>query len=427
MTGRTPLYLVYSVVLALLATGMAFESTALPAIFLAVLAVAYIGLMLLDATIFAAEAPSGAEPDDALPIGFGRALIEKLPTALVVVSDRGRIDYANPAAERMLPHLRTGDHFANLMRAPRFVEAVNAAIAHGSDRTVTFDMPGSGRTLDAQVTYLPHGVDLGTGGQVIVQFDDLTEARKADEMRKDFIANASHELRTPLASIIGYIETLQGHAKDDPEAQDRFLTIMSSQAARMNRLVEDLMSLTRIEMRSHIPPEDRIDICALVRDAATALTPVAQKASATLEVDLPLDGGPQVIGAWDELTQVATNLMDNAIKYGGNPGHVTVSLAKPNEKYPRAAGISIRDTGAGISRENLHRLTERFYRVDTTESRNRGGTGLGLAIVKHVMAHHSGALQIESVAGEGSTFTFWVPLSQTAPDSPLPAAEAEKN
>ena len=413
MTGRLVTYLAFSCLVALLALSDNLRAQGAVVAFGAIAAVLMLGLLMLDTLLRPEEpAPETDTTPDLLPTGFGRTLIEKLPTALVVVDDNGRVAYANPAAQTLLPHLEAGNHFANLVRAPRFVEAVNATMADQQDRTATFDLSGSGRLLGAQVTYLPPGTDVATGGRVIVQFEDLTEFRRADEMRKDFIANASHELRTPLASIIGYIETLRGHAKDDPEAQDRFLGIMETQAGRMHRLVEDLMSLSRIEMRSHIPPDETLDLFDLVRDAAAALEPVADKAGCEIVVDLPDDEEPMVTGVADELTQVATNLIDNAIKYGGGGGDVRILKATPNEKYPRMIGVSIIDKGDGINRENLHRLTERFYRVNASDSKNRGGTGLGLAIVKHVMNHHGGALQIASSPGDGSVFTFWTPLSQ---------------
>lgn len=426
MTGRFLTYLGFSCLVAVLAVIPNMHAQGPLVAFVAIAIVMVLGLLMLDTTMYPDESVHDAESaDTTLPAGFGRMLIEKLPTALVVVDDRGRIAYANQAAHTLLPHLQSGNHFANLLRAPRFVEAVNATMVDRKDRNATFDISGSGRLLEAQVTYLPPGSELATGGQVIVQFEDLTEFRRADEMRKDFIANASHELRTPLASIIGYIETLRDHAKDDPDAQDRFLGIMQTQAARMHRLVEDLMSLSRIEMRSHIPPDTTLDLYDLVRDAAAALEPVAEQAECRIVVEFPQTANPMVCGVADELTQVATNLIDNAIKYGGTGGIVKVSQAPDNEKYPHMIGISVADQGPGINRENVHRLTERFYRVNAADSKNRGGTGLGLAIVKHVMNHHGGALQIESSPGKGSVFTFWTPLSQTHDSPPDVVAEPE--
>lgn len=342
-----------------------------------------------------------------LPAGFGRALLEQMPLALILINERGRITYSNSAAQKLVPRLTKGDHFANLFRAPPFVETVTAVLEDGIARDQQFSLPGQERIFEAAVGQLPQGGDLGSDRQVIVKIEDRTKEHLTEQMRSDFIANASHELRTPLASVMGYIETLQGHAKDDPQAQERFLGIMSKQAARMHRLVEDLMSLSRIEMNAHDTPTDRCDIHGIVLEIGAALKPVADKAGTTLQIRL-VPGFKWVRGDHDQLVQVATNLIDNAIKYGAG-GTVSVFEAEPNEKYPRMVGISVQDEGDGISREHLHRLTERFYRVNVTQSRDIGGTGLGLAIVKHILLRHGGELQIESQAGEGSRFTFWIP------------------
>ncbi len=342
-----------------------------------------------------------------LPIGFGRALLEKMPTALILISEKGRITYSNSSAELLVPRLLQGNHFANLFRAPVFVEVVNEVLADGVGRETTFSLPGQDRVFQAQIAALPPGGDFGEATQVIVQIEDRTVDKRNEQMRADFIANASHELRTPLASIIGYIETLQGHARDDPQAQERFLGIMSKQADRMNRLVEDLMSLSRIEMNAHVPPDELCDVHSIVLEMAAALQPVAEKAGVVIEVRV-VPGMKMVTGDYDQLVQVATNLIDNAIKYGGGKP-VRIFEAPANEKYPRMVGISVEDQGEGIGRQDLNRLTERFYRTNVAQSRNSGGTGLGLAIVKHIINRHGGELQIESIEGEGSRFTFWIP------------------
>ena len=352
----------------------------------------------------------------ALPAGFGRALLKKLPSALILINEKGRITYANSVAKELVPRLSKGNHFANLFRAPVFVEAVNEVLGDGIGRDTTFSLPGQDRVFEAQILALPPGGDLGEATQVIVQIEDRTKDKRSEEMRADFIANASHELRTPLASIIGYIETLQGHAKDDPQAQERFLGIMSKQADRMNRLVEDLMSLSRIEMNAHLLPEEACDIHSIVLEVRAALEPVAEKADVLVEARL-VPGMKMVVGDHDQLVQVATNLIDNAIKYGGGDT-VRIFEAKPNEKYPRMVGITVADKGPGINRDHLHRLTERFYRTNVAQSRNSGGTGLGLAIVKHILNRHGGELQIESQEGEGSKFTFWVPEVNEAVTKP---------
>ena len=248
--------------------------------------------------------------------------------------------------------------------------------------------------------------EFGTANHVIVQIEDKTRDKAMLDMRTDFIANASHELRTPLASILGYIETLQGHARDDPDARERFLDIMLKQANRMKRLVDDLMSLSRIELNAHIRPDTVLDLHKLAAEAAAALFPLASDNDVLLQVEVTQsDSGPQVLGDRDQLNQVVVNLIDNAIKYGGAGRKVRVHAALPDPRYPGMAGISVTDEGPGIAREHIPRITERFFRVNTAQSRDKGGTGLGLAIAKHIMARHSGALDIRSKIGEGSTFT----------------------
>ena len=215
-----------------------------------------------------------------------------------------------------------------------------------------------------------------------------------------------HELRTPLAAVSGFIETLRGHAKDDAGARERFLEIMSVETARMSRLIDDLLSLSRIELNEHNPPVDKVDLVAIVRNAASALLPLADIDNVTLNID---ESEPLwVIGDRDELTQVFQNLIHNAVKYGGEAGTVHIGFGTTPDagrSAPAQFFTTVRDEGEGIPREAIPRLTERFYRVDVKRSRARGGTGLGLAIVKHILNRHEGKLQIDSVVGEGSTFT----------------------
>jgi two-component system phosphate regulon sensor histidine kinase PhoR len=358
--------------------------------------------------------PAAAPRADAMPSAFGRALIEKLPTPLLLVSPTGRVGYANPAAHDALPQLQPGAHFASVIRAPAFVEAVTATLADGAERRVRFAAQhGRERFFEARVGLLPADGVFGPEPLAIVQIEDRTETRRAEQLRSDFVANASHELRTPLASIIGYIETLQNHARNDPEARERFLSIMAREAGRMQRLVDDLMSLGRIEMTEHLRP---VEDCALNRiagETAAALLPVASQQGATLEIDLPPDEA-RVLGDRDQLEQVFTNLIDNAVKYGGAGTTVRVFAAPPSRAHPNRVGVTVADDGPGIPREHIHRLTERFYRVSVASSRNKGGTGLGLAIAKHILNRHHGRLEIVSTVGAGSAFTVWLPRSGSA-------------
>lgn len=352
-----------------------------------------------------------APPRSKLPVGFGRALLQQMPAPLLVISDTGRVVYANPAAERILPPVVTGGHFSTAIRAPAFIEAIDLILGDREDITFRFTlMMEQERHFEARASMLPAGAgDFSDSDQVIVQIEDRTLDKATLQMRSDFIANASHELRTPLASILGYIETLQGHAREDPEAREKFLEIMMKQATRMQRLVEDLMSLSRIEMNAHIRPEDVVDLHRIAIEAASGMFPLATKSDVILQIDIDSEGGPEVIGDRHQLTQVVVNLIDNAIKYGGPAQTVRVAAASEDLRYPGQVGISVIDNGPGISRENIHRLTERFFRVNTIQSKNKGGTGLGLAITKHILNRHSGALDVSSTVGKGSTFTLWVP------------------
>ncbi len=363
-----------------------------------------------------AQVEPAAQPSeqDRFPAGFGRALLHQMPAPLIVISETERLTYANPAAQAILPKVAPGAHYSALIRAPEFVAAIDSILENRQDVDCTFSlMMERERFFEARASMLPAGAgDFGDTDQIIVQIEDRTRDKTSLQARSDFVANASHELRTPLASILGYIETLQGHAKNDPEARELFLDIMMKQAGRMQRLVDDLMSLSRIEMNAHIRPEEKLDLHSLTAEAANALFPLATQNDVMLQIELATDTpGPTVIGDRDQLSQVVVNLVDNAIKYGGSGTKVRVAPAEPDPKYPGQVGISVLDDGPGIARENVHRLTERFFRVNVGQSRDKDGTGLGLAITKHILNRHSGALSIDSTPGQGSCFTLWLPES----------------
>ncbi len=252
-------------------------------------------------------------------------------------------------------------------------------------------------------------------------------------MRADFIASASHELRTPLASVLGFIETLRGHAKDDPEAQEKFLSTMQAQAERMQRLVADLMSLSRIELNEHVPPRERVDLADIANDVIDSLAPLLESGGAIVDFTKDDDQPTNIRAEHDEIFQAIQNLIDNAVKYGGDPAMVKLRVGRGAAPTPFTDGppahragdsaeqvaarlgvgvdelvyVQIRDFGPGIERADLPRLTERFYRVNIERSRKSGGTGLGLAIVKHIMNRHKGGFQIESRLAGGAVFTCY--------------------
>jgi two-component system phosphate regulon sensor histidine kinase PhoR len=240
---------------------------------------------------------------------------------------------------------------------------------------------------------------------VFVTLHDLTRIKQVEEMRADFVANASHELRTPLASLSGFIETLQGSARNDPQARERFLDIMKAQANRMARLIDDLLSLSRIELKAHVQPESQVDLAPIVRQVADGLLTLARDRGVEIRIDLPPE--PLMVRAdRDELIRVFENLVENALKYGASGKRVDIALSPTDNE----ALIAVRDYGPGIAPEHLPRLTERFYRVDVAESRAQGGTGLGLALVKHILHRHRARMTIDSAPGKGATFTVRLPL-----------------
>ncbi len=416
--------------LALGVAGAAALAAALPVSPLAAFVLGAVGVLL----VAMALGPPAGSPLDAVAAGpadrereapAARALVESLPSPILIITRTGRVSYANPAAHEALPRLQPGAHFANLIRAPAFVEAVTATLADRAERRVQFATnQGRDRFYEARVGLLPGDTAFGPEPQVIVQIEDRTEARRAEALRSDFIANASHELRTPLASVIGYIETLQHHARNDPEAREKFLGIMSREAARMQRLVDDLMSLSRIELNEHVRPVEEWSLNAIAADSASALAPIARQQGVTLEIALDPTGAT-VRGDRDQLAQVFANLIDNAMKYAGAGRTVRLSAAAPDRGRANLHGVTVSDDGPGIAREHVHRLTERFYRVSVTSSRNKGGTGLGLAIVKHILNRHEGRLEIASTLGKGSAFTVWLPACDAAPaETAAPAGTA---
>jgi len=342
-----------------------------------------------------------------------REVLECLDDPLLLLDAGGRVIFANRAAEAIVGADSERKHISAVLRTPELLEAVERTLEGAEVETVAFSIPVPvQRHYQASIARTRSPANRSRA-PILIQIRDLTAMRRSEELRADFVANASHELRTPLAAVSGFIDTLRGHAKNDPDARERFLEIMNLEARRMRRLIDDLLSLTRIELNEHNPPAATVDVVALVREAAVVLAPLAQAdgIAVTIAREQPL----LVTGDKDELTQVFQNLMHNAIKYGRDQGEVRVRFGRAESESRRdGAGqvfVAIEDEGEGIPREAIPRLTERFYRVDVKRSRERGGTGLGLAIVKHILNRHQGRLQVESTPGTGSTFTVFLPAA----------------
>ena len=345
-------------------------------------------------------------------------LIGGLPNPAIVLDSVTRVIAFNEAAAGIVPALRRDEPALIALRMPELVDAIRRAGKTGeAQRVEFFERVPLDRWFEAFVT--PVTLTGDDADILVMTFNDLTPLRRVEEMRADFVANASHELRTPLAALLGFIETLQGPAKNDPVAREKFLGIMQGQAARMARLIDDLLSLSRIELSAHMRPETPVDLIPIVRQVADGLQTLARDREVKIQINAPAEP-VIVLGNRDELIRVFENLIENALKYGASGKRVEIDFTR--DKSADEARVSVRDFGPGIAPEHLPRLTERFYRVDVADSRAQGGTGLGLALVKHIMNRHRGRISIASIWGQGATFTVQLPI----PSAGSPAAEIVK-
>ncbi len=351
---------------------------------------------------------SGAGADGARPdLLIDRRLGDLLPDPLVVLGPGGRVRYVNRAGRALFGRAADegmGGHVSGLVRSPALLEAVGEMEARAGARIVEYRIP-----VPVERRFRVYAAAERRGEWVIVLvFQEQTEMLRSQEMRSSFIADVSHELKTPLAVFTGYLEALSGAAREDAGAQKKFLGVLEAQAQRMARLVDDLLSLSRIESREHFRPEEAVDLAGLIEEAAADFEPAARKAKARI-MFAPRTGLAPVRGSREELLTLIHNLLDNALRHGGG-GRIEIGLSA------QAAGhavLSVRDFGEGIAAEHLPRLTERFYRTEPDRSRRRGGTGLGLAIVKHIVSRHQGELQIKSAGpGQGAVFQVRLPLHE---------------
>ncbi|WP_137391649.1 phosphate regulon sensor histidine kinase PhoR [Rhodoligotrophos defluvii] len=341
---------------------------------------------------------------------------EAVPDPLLMLDGDGIVRFCNSHARELLELDPVGHHISIGIRAPAILEAIREVNATHKVRRVDYEVrvPVE-RHFETYIAPIELPFPAGSGrradGSVLVLMRDFTQAHQIERMRADFIANASHELRTPLASVLGFIETLQGAARNDPAARERFLELMRVQGTRMTRLIDDLLSLSRIEMNAHVPPTAEVNLEQTVRHVIDLLQPLAAEQNVSINITDSVTDHPVIVrGDRDELVQVFQNLIENAIKYGGSGKEVELTFALAGA----AVEVTVRDHGPGIPPEHIPRLTERFYRVSTQDSRARGGTGLGLAIVKHILNRHRGKLVIRSTLGEGSSFTVRLPLANGA-------------
>lgn len=340
------------------------------------------------------------------------AVIESIGLPVVLLDAQGAVLAASASAQFVVAPIAVGKPLSFSLRDPDLIAAVEGVSRGGPNQIVELvERVPMERLFRVHLGVVP-GSELRR--PVMLTFEDLTQQRSTERMRVDFVANASHELRTPLASLLGFVETLQGPARNDLKARERFLGIMRDQALRMSRLVDDLLSLSRIELKAHLAPDTPVDLVAIVREIADSLAVVARERDVRTLIDA---AQPSLLvpGDRDELLRLAENLVENAIKYGENGGLVKVVIRATG----REALLSVTDDGPGIAPEHLPRLTERFYRIDTVASKEAGGTGLGLAIVKHIVLRHRGKLEIESERGRGTTFRVLLPMSRQPETDPV--------
>ncbi len=335
-------------------------------------------------------------------------MLGAMPDAAVVLDQAGRVVEFNAPLNELYPDVRRDQPLSRWLRNPDLFQAIEDAAGGQPEVVFLIHRLPVERRIAARVVRLGDMSAEEVSGSApfyLVTFRDLTEQDKLAQMREDFIANASHELRTPLASLRGFIETLQGPARDDAGARDRFLALMAGQAERMTRLIDDLLSLSRVEMRAHVMPRAIIDLNEVAGYVLETLQPMAAAARADLQLELDKVSA-RFRGERDEIVQVISNLVHNAITYGGDGVEVRVAVARAPAQggHGERVCVTVSDNGPGIPKEHLPRLTERFYRPSVSASRSKGGTGLGLAIVKHIVARHRGDLEISSQLGRGSTF-----------------------
>jgi two-component system phosphate regulon sensor histidine kinase PhoR len=376
-----------------------------------ILGAAALFLFFVKPGVVPAAASGEAAPDAAQHLVI--SLLDALSDPAIMLGRDGSVIAFNPAARAVAPGLRRGEPASIGLRIPELVDAISRAVKGKSTERVEFsERIPTERWWEAVIVPVaaagyvrPFG-----NGYFLLTLRDLSPVRRVEEMRADFVANASHELRTPLAALSGFIETLKGSARDDPAARERFLNIMESQATRMARLIDDLLSLSRIELNAHLRPDKPVDLLSVIRQVVDALQTLAKDRG--VEVSIAAPSSPLIVpGDRDELIRVFENLIENALKYGASGKRVEIMLSHSGTGGQAEAVVAVRDHGPGIAAEHLPRLTERFYRVDVAGSRALGGTGLGLALVKHVLNRHRGRLVVDSRAGEGATFTVRLPMA----------------
>jgi two-component system phosphate regulon sensor histidine kinase PhoR len=418
--------------LAVLAAVLAFAASAQAAV-LMILAAAACYWTLREARRYII-APRTDDHIELVGLAELAPLLEALPDPALLIDAESRIVSSNAAARRHLQFEARGQFLTSILRHPDVLEAEQSAVRDGETSAVEYETASQ---VDRHTRCYVAPVTWGTERAAMLVFHDQTARISTERLRADFLANASHELRTPLASLTLLIETISGPARDSAEERDRFLGMMQVQADRMRRLIDDLLSLSRIELDEHVPPSDRADLTAIGGEVVDAMHAVARERGVRLDLKAPSQP-VTVVGERFQLAQVVQNLVDNAVKYTPEGAAVSIEIDTSGDRdeaaaqagrrwdeagriallTPEAAAnrsyayVRVEDPGPGIARRFLPRLGERFFRVEREMGDERGGTGLGLAIVKHIMNRHRGGLLVESQPGRGTAIAAYVELAE---------------
>ena len=356
-------------------------------------------------------------------------ILNKLEDAIIVLDSDQKIVFQNSHSIDLFENNYTGQNITNLIRSPIVLETLENVYKNKKTKIIEYNSeygqnlsPRSTNFYNVEISYEKNHLQLtNTKDNYVILMKNITPLKNIEKVRSSFIANASHELKTPLATVMGFLETIRGPAKDDKKSMSKFLGIMDKETIRMKRLIDDLLVVSKIESDEHIHPTKKVNLIKTLNNVIESLKEYALKKNIQIRTNYQLSENLSVLGNEDELVQVFTNIIDNSIKYGKINSSIDIKAEEVKEQTDQSEDkklfpqlilkISVKDESDGIHAKHLSRLTERFYRVDAARSKEIGGTGLGLTIVKHILNKHRGHLDIKSEINQGSTFTVELPIA----------------
>ena len=356
-------------------------------------------------------------------------ILNKLEDAIIVLDSDQKIVFQNSHSIDLFENNYTGQNITNLIRSPIVLETLENVYKNKKTKIIEYNSeygqnlsPRSTNFYNVEISYEKNHLQLtNTKDNYVILMKNITPLKNIEKVRSSFIANVSHELKTPLATVMGFLETIRGPAKDDKKSMSKFLGIMDKETIRMKRLIDDLLVVSKIESDEHIHPTKKVNLIKTLNNVIESLKEYALKKNIQIRTNYQLSENLSVLGNEDELVQVFTNIIDNSIKYGKINSSIDIKAEEVKEQVDQSEDkklfpqlilkISVKDESDGIHAKHLSRLTERFYRVDAARSKEIGGTGLGLTIVKHILNKHRGHLDIKSEINQGSTFTVELPIA----------------